>query len=164
MSLCSLRLKPWTFKPSSAHSQRNHCWQPHTSTSSIIQSTYLRFVTFRPVTCLWCSRARRVFRRAHPPVCSSSLPEPQQTGWTTDPSSPAHTHTNTNTTTLDNTLPQCFTSVAEVTLKARLGADSIINETLCSAAGQIKMSEALVFPLSTAPFFGSDDSDLLGSI
>lgn len=75
-----------------------------------------------------------------------------------------HTHKHTNTTTLDNTLPQCFTSVAEVTLKARLGADSIINETLCSAAGQIKMSEALVFPLSTAPFFGSDDSDLLGSI
>lgn len=96
MSLCSLRLKPWTFKPSSAHSQRNHCWQPHTSTSSIIQSTYLRFVTFRPVTCLWRSRARRVFRRAHPPVCSSSLPEPQQTGWTTDPSSPANTHTKHN--------------------------------------------------------------------
>ena len=138
-----------------------HCWRPHTSFSPFSICGSLHFIQSRVhnvhvlIVCFSV--------HTHLSVLLLCLGHSRRAGQLILHLLHTHRHTQ-NTTTLDNTLPQCFTTVAEMTLKARLGADSIINETFCSAAGRIKMSEALVFPLSTAPFFGPDDSVLFRSI
>lgn len=69
----------------------------------------------------------------HQPVCFSSLLEPQQKDWTTDPSSPAHRYTQTH---MINTSPKQSSGKKMITFKVTVGVNTCIHVIFYGAANQ----------------------------